>query len=137
MRAMELERWGVHWISSPVAVAHPAADGTCPAVCLDLDETAASLEECASGDGAGWRELYALWDRVRDGALDAFFSEFPPIRAVLGLLRRLGPRELLRLARFSVLPVRWLGEEAFGSDGGARLRAGKSVHADFAHQTAL
>lgn len=51
MQAMELECWGVQWVSSPVAVAHPASDGTCPAVCLDLARTAESLEECAAGDG--------------------------------------------------------------------------------------
>jgi phytoene dehydrogenase-like protein len=137
MRAMELERWGVRWIASPVAVAHPATDGTCPAVCLDLARTAESLEECAPGDGDAWRELYALWDRVRHGALGAFFGEFPPVRPVLELLRRLGPREMLRLARFSVLPVRRLGEEAFGSDGGARLLAGNALHADISPEMAL
>ena len=91
MQAMELERWGVQWISSPVAVAHPATDGTCPAICLDLERTAESLDECAAGDGDGWRELYALWERVRQGALEAFFAEFPPVRSTLALLRASRP----------------------------------------------
>ncbi len=135
--SLELERWGVRWISSPVAVAHPAADGTCPAVCLDIERTVESLEECAPGDGEGWRDLYALWRRVREDALGAFFAPFPPVTPVLRLLARLGPRELLRLARFAVLPVRRMGEESFTSDGGTRLLAGNALHADITPEMAL
>ena len=59
------------------------------------------------------------------------------MRPLLELPRRLGPRELLRLARLSVLPVRRLGEEAFSSDGGARLLAGNALHADISPEMAL
>ena len=38
---------------------------------------------------------------------------FPPVRPVLGLIESLGPRELLRFARFSTLPVRRAGRGAF------------------------
>ncbi len=137
MQRMELERWGVQWRTSPVALAHPARDGTCPAVALNLEETVASLEECARGDGDGWRELYALWQRVRAGALGAFFSPFPPLRSTLRLLRDLGPRELLRFTRFAVLPVRRLGEETFTADGGTRLLAGNALHGDISPEMAL
>jgi phytoene dehydrogenase-like protein len=130
MRRLELERWGLRWIASPVAVAHPAADGSCPAIALDIEETAASLEETAPGDGAAWRELYELWERVRSGALGAFFTPFPPVRPLLRLLRALGPDELVRFARFSLLPVRRMGEEQFRGDGGPRLLAGNALHAD-------
>ena len=137
MRRLELERWGLQWLASPVAVAHPARDGTCPAVALDLEETVASLEECAPGDGQGWRDLYALWRRVRSGALGAFFGEFPPVGSVLRLLSELGARELIRFARFSLLPVRRLGEERFTAAGGTRLLAGNALHADVSPETAL
>jgi phytoene dehydrogenase-like protein len=137
MKRMELERWGVRWRWSRVAVAHPGLDGTCPAISSDIEETVASLEECAPGDGEGWRELYALWRRVRRGALGAFFSPFPPVRPVLGLIDTLGPRELLRFARFSLLPVRRMGEERFKADGGTRLLAGNALHADVSPEMAL
>jgi phytoene dehydrogenase-like protein len=130
IRRLELERWGLRWIASPVAVAHPAADGSCPAIALDIEETVASLEETTPGDGAAWRELYELWERVRSGALGAFFTPFPPVRPVLRLLRALGPDELVRFARFSLLPVRRLGEEHFKGDAGPRLLAGNALHAD-------
>src|SRR5215210_6258022 len=42
IRKLELERWGLRWRNSPVAVAHPTADGTCAAVALDIAESAAS-----------------------------------------------------------------------------------------------
>jgi phytoene dehydrogenase-like protein len=137
MRRLELERWGVQWLASPIAVAHPTRDGTCPAVALDIDETAASLDESAPGDGDAWRQLYALWERARAGALGAFFSPFPPLRALLRLLRDLGPDELVRFARFSVLPVRRLGAERFSGAGGPRLLAGNALHADVSPEMPL
>jgi phytoene dehydrogenase-like protein len=129
-RRLALERWGVRWLASRIAVAHPASDGSCPAIALDIDETAGSLDESAPGDGDVWRGLYALWEEVRSAALGAFFAPFPPVRPVLRLLRELGPDELLRFARFSLLPVRRLGEERFTGAGGPRLLAGNALHAD-------
>jgi phytoene dehydrogenase-like protein len=130
IRRLELESWGLRWLRSQVAVAHPTRDGSCPAISLDIDETATSLDEFAVGDGDAWRRMYALWERVRAGALGAFFSPFPPVRPVLRLIRELGPEELLRFARFSLLPVRRLGEENFAGAGGPRLLAGNALHAD-------
>ncbi len=137
IRSLELERWGVRWLWSPVAVAHPTRDGSCPAVALDIEETAASLEELSPGDGQAWRDLYGLWERIRDGALGAFFSPFPPVRPVARLVRTLGPEELLRLARFSLLPVRRMGEELFEGEAGMRLLAGNALHADVSPEMPL
>jgi hypothetical protein len=58
------------------------------------------------------------------------FSLFPPVRAALGLTARLPPRELLRLARFALLPVRRLAEEEFQGAGGGLLLGGNALHAD-------
>ena len=134
---LELERWGLGWVTSDVAVAHPSRDGSCPAIALDIDETAASLDDSAPGDGAAWRELYARWQRIRSGALGTFFSPFPPLRPTLSLIRSLGPAELLRLARFSLLPARRMGEETFADEGGTRLLTGNALHADVSPETAL
>ncbi len=137
IRALELERWGVRWLTPQVAVAHPTLDGACPAVCLDIDATAASLDELVSGDGDAWRALYAQWEQVREGALGAFFSPFPPMRAASRLLRDLGPEGILRLARFSLLSVRRLGEETFSGEAGTRLLAGNALHADVSPEAPL
>jgi phytoene dehydrogenase-like protein len=137
IRSLELERWGLRWLTSQVAVAHPAGDGLCPLISLDIDETAASLEAFAPGDGDAWRSLYELWERVRDDALGAFFSPFPPVAPVLSLARVLGPRELMRFVRFSLLPVRRMGEETFSAEGGTRLLAGNALHADVSPEMPL
>jgi phytoene dehydrogenase-like protein len=134
---LELEHWGVRWLTAPVAVAHPLPDGGCPAVCLDRDRTRASLDELAPGDGEAWERLYGLWQRVRAGALGAFFSPFPPVRPALRLVRELGPSELLRLARMSLLPVRRLGEETFAGEAGTVLLAGNALHADVSPELPL
>jgi phytoene dehydrogenase-like protein len=137
IRALELEAWGVRWLTSRVAVAHPGRDGRCPLVSLDIEESAASLEEFAPGDGDAWRSLYERWERVRAGALAAFFSPFPPLRAMLRLVRELGAEELVRFARFALLPVRRMGEEAFAGEGGPRLLAGNALHADVSPESPL
>jgi phytoene dehydrogenase-like protein len=137
IQGLELERWGLRWLTSRVAVAHPASDGLCPLVSLDIEETAASLDTFAPGDGDAWRSLYELWERVRDDALGAFFSPFPPLAPVLSLARVLGPRELMRFARFSLLPVRRMGEETFRAEGGTRMLAGNALHADVSPETPL
>jgi phytoene dehydrogenase-like protein len=137
MQRLELEQWGLRWRRSRVALAHPARDGTCALISADVDGTAAALERFAAGDGDGWRSLYKLWERVRRGALGAFFSPFPPVRALLRLLRDLGPKELPRFARFALLPVRRMGEEWFAGAGGRRLLAGNALHADVSPEAPL
>lgn len=137
IRNLELERWGLRWLTGRVAVAHPTRDGHCAFISSNLDETAASLDEFAAGDGAGWRALYEQWERVRGEALSAFFSPFPPVRPVLRLMRALEPPELLRFARFSLLPVRGMGNEYFSADGGTRLLAGNALHADVSPESTM
>src|SRR5215210_2201056 len=62
--ALELERWGLTWRHAPLVLAHPAADGTCVSLSRDLDETCASLDAFAAGDGDEWRRLHRLFERL-------------------------------------------------------------------------
>lgn len=130
LRGLRLEDWGLRWARADVAVAHPAQDESCAVISLDLDETAASLEAFAPGDGEAWRRLYGLWERVGHHALDVLLTLFPPVRPALRIAAELGPGELLRFLRFSLLSVRRLGEETFRGEGGRRLLAGNALHAD-------
>jgi phytoene dehydrogenase-like protein len=130
MRALELERHGLVWRRAPLVVAHPALDGTCISLSQDLDETAASFDAFAPGDGVAWREAYSRWERVRDPLADALFgATFPPVRAAAGLVAALG-RDAARFARFGLLPVRRFAEEQFRGAGAARMLAGNALHAD-------
>jgi phytoene dehydrogenase-like protein len=129
MRRLELERWGLRWLHGPLVLAHPAADGTCPVLSRDLDETAASLDGYAAGDGDAWRELHGLWRRVAGPLMQAMTTPFPPVRAGLRLALELRG-DLVRTARLALLPIRRLAMEHFRSAEAARLLAGNAVHAD-------
>jgi phytoene dehydrogenase-like protein len=135
IRALELERHGLRWRRSPLALAHPQPDGTCAVISPDLAETAASLERFAPGDGAAWRELYAYWERAGGPLMDSLLHPFPPLRGAARLAAALGPRGLQRFLRFALLPVRRLAEERFRGDGAACLLAGNALHADFAPES--
>jgi phytoene dehydrogenase-like protein len=135
--SLQLERWGLRWLHAPLVLAHPARDGTCPVISRDLDETAASLDASAPGDGAAWRRLFELWARVGGPFLGALLHPFPPVRHGLRLLGKLRPSEVARFARFALLPVRRLGEEEFDSEAARRLLGGNALHADLFPESPL
>lgn len=130
LRDLDLERHGLRWRRSEVAVAHPSEDGDCALLSTDLEQTAASLDGFAVGDGDAWRELYALWERVGDELMEILTGGFPPLRAPARVVAKLGRDEALRLARMSLLSVRRLSEERFRGAGGGRILAGNALHAD-------
>jgi phytoene dehydrogenase-like protein len=137
LRSLELERWGLRWCHGPLVLAHPADDGSCAVLSRDLDETAASLDAFAPGDGDAWRRLMALWERIEAPLLRGMTTPLPPLRAGAELVARLGPRGVLRLARLGLLPARRFAAEHFRGDGGARLIAGNTLHADLSPESAL
>lgn len=133
---LELEAHGLRWCRHPLPVAHPDREGRVAYVSSDLEETCASLDAFAPGDGDAWRELYGLWERVGSDLLEALFTPFPPVRAGVRLLAELEPRGLLDFARFGLLPVRRLGDEQFRGEGAKRLVAGNALHGDFSPESA-
>src|SRR3954451_9534531 len=98
---LDLERHGLRWRRAPLGVAHPALDGTCAVLSQDLDETAASLDAFAPGDGDAWRRLFALFERVGGDFLEAMMAPFPPVVPTVRAAAKLGPRELARFLRFA------------------------------------
>jgi phytoene dehydrogenase-like protein len=136
LRDLDLDRYGLRWRRSPLVLAHPLPDGRCPVLSTDLDETAASLDADAPGDGDAWRRLYGLWERLSEPMLDALLTPFPPVVAGARLAARLGPAGLLRFARFGVLSVQRLSEEEFTGDGAGLLLTGATLHTDLAPDSA-
>jgi len=130
MRALALEDHGVRWRRHSVPVAHPARDGSVAYVSQDLEETEAGLDAFAPGDGAAFRRLIELWDRVGEHLLEALVSPFPPVRGASRIAAALGARGVLDFARFGLLPVRRCAGEEFRGEGAARLLAGNALHAD-------
>lgn len=130
LRSLDLAGHGVVWRRAPLALAHPASDGTCPVVSTDLDETAAALDADTPGDGDAWRRVYGRWQRLGGPLVEALLSPFPPVRAGARLLGATRPSELADLLRFVMLPVRRLGAEEFAGEPGRRLLAGCALHTD-------
>ncbi|MCS0604335.1 NAD(P)/FAD-dependent oxidoreductase [Streptomyces sp. LP11] len=136
LSALRLEEHGLRWSHAPQVLAHPLSDGRCAVLDRRIDVTADSLEAFAPGDGAAWRRLFALWQRLRPDLLDALLTPFPPVRATARLARTLRAAGGLRTARSLILPVRRLGEEEFDGEGGRLLLAGNALHADLAPEAA-
>jgi phytoene dehydrogenase-like protein len=130
LRGLGLHEYGLQWSHAPAVLAHLLPDGRSVVMSRDLEATAASVDAFAPGDGDAWRELVGRWDRLGDAVLNALFRPFPPVRAGLDLLRRLGPADAARFARFAMLPVRRLGEEQFRGEGARLLLAGNALHSD-------
>lgn len=138
---LHLEDHGLVWRRSPLVLANPTPDGPTAVISMDLDETAASLERFGPGDGDGWRRLYDRWLRLDPQLVRALMQPFPPVRPAMRLAGRLladgGFKEILRFARFAVLPVRRMGEEHFGGEGGTLLLAGNALHADLVPESSV
>ena len=132
IRRLRLEDHGLVWRRAPLVLAHPTADGPTAALSMDLDETARSLDAFAPGDGDGWRELHARWQRVAQPFMEALTTPFPPLRA----LARLGPRGVLDLTRTGVPSARRLADRHFRGAGGGRLLAGCAMHSDLTADSA-
>jgi phytoene dehydrogenase-like protein len=124
-----LEAHGLEWCAAPLAAAHPARDGSCAVLSRDLDETMASLERFAPGDGEAWRRLYATWERVGAHVAEALVTPLPPVRPAARIAAELGP-DVVRLLRLAAMPLRRLVEEEFRGAGAGRLLAGHAAHAD-------
>jgi phytoene dehydrogenase-like protein len=129
IRGLDLHEHGLEWCHAPLVVAHPASDGTCAVLSRDLEETMASLDAFAPGDGDAWGRLFATWERVGAHVVDALVTPFPPVRPAARIAATLGAGTL-RFARLLALPMRRLAEEEFRGAGGARLLAGNAAHAD-------
>ncbi|HWI22236.1 MAG TPA: NAD(P)/FAD-dependent oxidoreductase [Baekduia sp.] len=132
---LHLEDHGLRWLHSAIASAHPSANGTCALLSTDLEETAASMESFADGDGEAWRRLYSLWEQIGDGVMETLGAGFPPLRASAKIAARLGPAETMRLLRMSLQGVRRLSEERFAGAGGGRILADNALHADLAPES--
>ena len=136
LASLGLEAHGLAWSHAPAVLAHPTDDGPTAVLSRDVAVTAASLDAFAPGDGDAWREMYAGWLRVRDPLIDTLFGTFPPVASAVRLARALGPAELLRFARFGVLPVRRFGQETFTGAGGSLLLTGNAMHTDLTPDSA-
>jgi phytoene dehydrogenase-like protein len=134
LSGLQLEDHGLQWLRAPLVIANPTPAGPTAVLSEDLEVTAASLDQFSPGDGDGWRRLYDRWQSLDPHLIASLMAPFPPVRPAAALAARLlkagGVKELLRFARFAVLPVRRMAEEHFGGAGGGLLLGGNALHAD-------
>jgi phytoene dehydrogenase-like protein len=135
-RRLRLEDHGLVWSHAPTTLAHPMRDGRCAVLSRDLEATVAAADQLADGDGAAWRRLYGLWERLGPAILDAITTPFPPVTAAARLAAKLRVAGSVRFARFGLLPVRRLVAEEFAGDAGMLL-AGNALHADLSPESAI
>jgi phytoene dehydrogenase-like protein len=135
IQQLDLERWGLRWRRAPLTVAHPTSEGPTAVLSPHLEETAASLEQFARGDGETWKRLYRLWSKIEAPFMDAFTTPFPPVVASARLAAVLRGWGVAHLARLGVLPLRRFADEAFRGAGGPLLLAGNALHADLTPET--
>ena len=129
LQSLRLEDHGLRWARSPLALAHPSNDGTCPALAATTAETAELLEGCSPGDGERWEALMRWWDRYGPPIIESFLGPWPPVKGPVRLAARANT-ELLELARFLLLPARTMGHELFSGLAAARLLIGCTAHSD-------
>ncbi|MDT5113468.1 MAG: hypothetical protein QOE20_5358 [Mycobacterium sp.] len=132
LRALRLEEHGLRWAHAPAVVGHArsASDEDAPVIYRDPARTAAELARGQAGDGDNWWRLVELWRTIKEPLLGMLFSPFPPLRAPLQLLHRLGTAEALRVARLLMLPASVLAREVFDGDAARLLLLGNAMHAD-------
>jgi len=135
IQRLDLERWGVRWRRAPLVLAHPTPDGPTAVLSQDVEETAASLEQFAPGDGEAWKRLSRFWDRAEEPFMKAFTTPFPPLRPAAELAAALRVRGLLQFARLGVVPLRRFSDEHFAGPGGGLLLGGNALHADLTPET--
>src|SRR3954454_4261458 len=128
---LSLEDWGLRWMRGAMVVAHPALDGSCPALGT-FEQTMATLE---SSDQGGWAEIIELWDRVGETVLAGLTGPFPPVRAAAAIARRLRFAGTIDFARFTTLPLRRMVAELGLSPLAARLIAANALHADLSPES--
>ncbi len=134
--SLGLERHGLKWACSPLALAHPSSDGTCPAMASTVEETAAILEHWSPGDGERWQSIMAWWGRYGPPLLESFLGPWPPMKGPVRLAARANI-ELLEMARFLLLPARTMGLELFTGAASARLLVGCTAHSDLSPDQTL
>ncbi|MFG1928383.1 phytoene desaturase family protein [Cryptosporangium sp. NPDC048952] len=136
LAGLDLEQHGLRWLHAPHVLAHVLPDDRAALLSRDLDETAASVDVFAPGDGDAWRREAERFRGVADQLINALFQPFPPVRAAAGLLKGLGVAEALRFARFAVQPVKQYTAETFSGEGAKVLLAGNALHTDLQPESA-
>jgi phytoene dehydrogenase-like protein len=125
-----LERHGLRWIHPRYCYAHPLPDGRAAVLARDVDETAASLDALAPGDGDAWRRFVSPYVEHFDAWRATMLAGFPPLAGPLKLLAATRLHGMLEWARLLLMPAQALAHELFRADGARAWLYGAAAHGD-------
>ena len=121
-RHLDLTGAGLRWVNAARESCHPAPDGSCATISRDTEQSAASFRI----DGAAWRRL-ALWKQAMgDRLAGALLAPLPGIGPAL----RLGPLNLVRLARAGLSSTAAFAHRHFRTEAARRVIPGLALHVD-------
>src|SRR5436305_1690971 len=115
MRAQELERHGVEWVSPPSVMAHPFEDASAIELAIDLETTVTSIEASAPGAGRAWDELLRSVLPVREEIARTVFSRLPPPPGAVARLALALRRQGIELGRRALGSIEAFGLDLFGA----------------------
>ncbi len=121
-RALDLESHGLEWCHAPIESCHPAPDGSYACIARDANVAARHF----GPDGDAWRRLTKWYSSVESDLLDALLLTFPAVRPLI----RLGPVNLLRIARTFASSARGLSSRLFQSEAARRVLPSLGLHVD-------
>jgi phytoene dehydrogenase-like protein len=114
-QSIPLADYGLTWISSPVALAHPFDDGGAVLLQRSIEDTATGLGSDARAYTRLMQPLVANWQKM--------------VPSILGPLRiPAHPLALIRFGLPALLPARVLAERAFKGERARALFAGLAAH---------
>jgi len=113
---LPLAKYGLEWIHSPSACAHPLDDGTAIILERDINTTSADLKE----DGPAWRKLF-------EPVANRWFELAPDLLGPVPLLPR-HPWQMARLGLRGFPSARWIANRLFRTERAKVLFAGLAAH---------
>lgn len=123
-RALDLESHGLEWCRAPFESCHPAPDGSYACIARNADIAARHFG--GGEDGDAWRRIAGWYSTVERDLLDALLLTFPAVRPLL----RLGPVDLLRVARTFLSSSRGLSSRLFRGEAARRVLPSLGLHVD-------
>ena len=126
LAGLDLHEHGLEWLHAGAVVSHPKSDGTVATLYRDAERTAETL---APADRDAWMRLSRRWERAQPGFVEFLMRPFPPVRAMVRMVRDLR-LDLLGFTLSGVASVRRHTERAFRDDRARRLIYGNALHAD-------
>ena len=123
-RELELEKHGITWQHADYESCHVALDGT--TACISRTPDAVPQHFGSEADSARWRDLARWHARIEPAFLSLLLG---PIGRI-GPLMRLGPFNLLRLARLFAASGQRVSTRLFESAAARRVLPALALHSD-------